>query len=220
MDLQCSSKKANNGEEEHQTSSSTEEDTSDQSQNSLTIESTPPSNIPQQFPIDVSSSSPTREGGVLQHVANGILPSQPLQNGSNAEGGITVEDDKKREHKRRSKNWTRAETLKLIKMRTELDERFRRSGKKAMLWEEIALALQKEKFSRDGQQCKDKWEKLTAAYKEVRDGTRERSEHPFFTELDALLSWKSYKKECDGCGDGGDAKRAWWTLDLTMGSVV
>ncbi|MCO5555533.1 hypothetical protein L7F22_009078 [Adiantum nelumboides] len=206
MDLQCSLQPANNGEEEHQTSSSTEEDISDQSQNSLSTESTPPPNVPQRFPIDVSSNSPIGDAG-LHHAANGILPSQPIQNGTKAEGNVALDDDKKREHKRRSKNWTRAETLKLIKMRTELDERFRRSGKKAMLWEEIALALQKDKFSRDGQQCKDKWEKLTAAYKEVRDGTREKSEHPFFNELNALLSWKSYKKECDGCCDGGDAKR-------------
>ncbi|MCO5566361.1 hypothetical protein L7F22_020038 [Adiantum nelumboides] len=133
MDLQCSLQPANNGDEEHQTSSSTEEDISDQSQNSLSTESMPPPNVPQRSPLDVSSNSPIGDGG-LHHAANGILPSQPIQNGTKVENSVALDDDKKREHKRRSKNWTRAETLKLIKMRTELDERFRRSGKKAMLW--------------------------------------------------------------------------------------
>lgn len=214
MDLQHSSKQGNIGEEDPQTSSSTEDDMSEQSRNSLTPECTPPTSIPQRSPLDVSSNSPTRDGD-LSHVPNGKLSSPPVANGTKTEGGITLEDDKKREHKRRSKNWTRAETLKLINMRTELDDRFRRSGKKAMLWEEIALALQRDKFSRDGQQCKDKWEKLTAAYKEVRDGIREKAEHPFFNELNALLSWKSYKKENDGCGEGGgsDAKRVKFELN-------
>eukprot|EP00250_Pteridium_aquilinum_P009610 c18793_g2_i2 orf=324-1658(+) len=197
----------NDVDDEPQTSST--EDMSDQSQNSLTIEGTISAHMPQLSSPHVSSSNPsaTKEDA-LPHVPNDIPASQQhLQNGTRTDSRTTLEDDKKREHKRRSKNWTRAETLKLIKTRTELDERFRKSGKKGALWDEIAHSLQRENFSRDGQQCKDKWEKLTAGYKEVRDGTREKDDYAFYNELHALLSWKPYKKESDAFGDGGDAKR-------------
>eukprot|EP01018_Ginkgo_biloba_P014664 Gb_06474 [translate_table: standard] len=122
-------------------------------------------------------------------------PGPPCaENGSHE---TETEDDKKREreHKKRSKNWTRMETLKLIRLRTELEPRFARSGRKSELWDEIAESLQRESISRDAQQCRDKWEKLTAGYKEVRDGLRDREDNPFFEELDPLLSGKAQRKE-------------------------
>lgn len=208
MNPQQSLSQGDDVDDEARTSST--EDMSDGSQDSLTIEGeVPPARMPQLSPSYASSSNPSATKDiVLPHVPIDAPASElHIQNGAKIEGAISLEDEKKREHKRRSKNWTRPETLKLIKMRTELDARFRKSGKKSALWDEIALALQKDKFSRDGQQCKDKWEKLTAGYKEVRDGAREKVDHPFYNELHVLLSWKSYKKESDGCGDGGDAKR-------------
>lgn len=107
-----------------------------------------------------------------------------------------AEEDRKRaaEHKKqRSKNWTRAETLKLIRRRAEMEPRFARSGRKSELWEEIAESLRRESVARDAQRCRDKWEKLTASYKEVRDGLRDRQDFPFFDELDPLLSLKPQK---------------------------
>ncbi|XP_068652702.1 trihelix transcription factor GT-2-like [Aristolochia californica] len=105
------------------------------------------------------------------------------------------EDDKKqeREHKRRSKNWTRMETLKLIRFRTEMEHRFLRSSRKSDLWVEISEKLRKEGIRRDLQQCRDKWEKLTAGYKEVREGGREKVDFAFFDELDPILSGKSQR---------------------------
>ncbi|KAH7280722.1 hypothetical protein KP509_36G011200 [Ceratopteris richardii] len=205
MNLQQSVRQPGTGDVELQSSSSTEDDVSVQSQDSLSVQCVQSEDIPLRFPIEVSTSSLALEPQVS---SVDISSHQPILNGTiRVEGSIVIDDEKKREHKRRSKNWTHAETLKLVQLRTELDERFRRSGKKAMLWEEISLALQKEKISRDGQQCKDKWEKLTAAYKEVRDGSRDKTKHPFFDELNALFSWKSYKKEADCCEEGGDAKQ-------------
>lgn len=107
----------------------------------------------------------------------------------------TEEDDKK--HKKRSKNWTRVETLKLIKLRSDLEPRFSRSGRKTELWDEIAEALHKEHFSRDAQQCRDKWEKLMASFKDVREGLKDSSENPYYDDLQPLLSAKSLRREKD-----------------------
>eukprot|EP00249_Psilotum_nudum_P021862 c28284_g1_i5 orf=176-1750(+) len=113
------------------------------------------------------------------------------------EGELDMEEEKRRdrEHKKRSKNWTRQETLVLIRCRTELAPRFAMMGRKSELWDEIAETLQRERFCRDAQQCRDKWEKLMAGYKEVRDGLKEKRDNPFFDELHPLLSGRIPKKE-------------------------
>ena len=116
------------------------------------------------------------------------------------EADLDSEDKKmpdNREHKKRSKNWTRAETLKLIKLRSELASRFARTGRKSELWDQIADGLQRDQFCRDAQQCRDKWEKLMAGYKEVKDGHKDREDNPFYEELHPLLSGKSIRKDKD-----------------------
>ncbi|KAH9317403.1 hypothetical protein KI387_019172, partial [Taxus chinensis] len=137
-------------------------------------------------------------------VNNNAQQARVLDNGHSGDGD--GEDEKKRDrdrefqhlHKKRSKNWTRLETLKLIKMRTDMDSRFARSGRKSELWDEIAGALQKGQFFRDAQQCRDKWEKLMASYKDVRDGFKGREDNPYYDELYPLLSGKLVRTEKDG----------------------
>eukprot|EP01018_Ginkgo_biloba_P034791 Gb_28594 [translate_table: standard] len=121
----------------------------------------------------------------------------PQENGRERE--TETEDDKKRqrEHKKRSKNWTRQETLRLIRIRSEFEPRFARSGRKSDLWDEISMALQRENICRDAQQCRDKWEKLTAGYKEVRDGVKNKQDNPFFDELQPLLSARPHRRDKD-----------------------
>lgn len=121
----------------------------------------------------------------------------PQQTNIAFNGPETEEDDKKRdrEHKKRSKNWTRVETLKLIKLRTELEPRFSRSGRKTELWDEIAESLRKEQFFRDAQQCRDKWEKLMAGFKDVREGLKDRNDNPYYEDLHPLLSGKCLRRE-------------------------
>lgn len=115
------------------------------------------------------------------------------------EGTFQEEDCKQeREHRKRSKNWTRVETLKLIQMRTAFDSKFARAGRKSELWDQIGYLLQKEGFSRDAQQCRDKWEKLSASYKEVKDGIREKEDFVFYEEFHALMLGKSRKREREG----------------------
>lgn len=130
-----------------------------------------------------------------------LTPPQAMSSFSQAkslENGEGMDDDEKKQresHKKRSKNWTRPESLLLIRLRTLLEPRFAKSGRKTELWDEIAESLQKENYTRDAQQCRDKWEKLTAGYKEVRDGVKEKEDNPFFDELHSLLSGKSMKRD-------------------------
>uniref|UniRef100_A0A0C9S654 TSA: Wollemia nobilis Ref_Wollemi_Transcript_15511_2082 transcribed RNA sequence n=1 Tax=Wollemia nobilis TaxID=56998 RepID=A0A0C9S654_9CONI len=145
----------------------------------------------------VTSNPPPAHARVL---SNGNLGGDGDVDGD----GDGEEEEKKRErdrdlqlqhlHKKRSKNWSRVETLKLIKTRAELDSRFARSGRKSELWDEIAEALQKGQFARDAQQCRDKWEKLMASFKDVRDGVKDREDNPYYDELYPLLSDKSMRK--------------------------
>lgn len=146
--------------------------------------------------------------------------------GATGEADADAEEDKKREreHKKRSKNWTRPETLKLIRLRTDLEPRFAKSGRKTELWDEIAEALQRERITRDAQQCRDKWEKLTAGYKEVRDGVKDREDNPFYDELHPLLSGKSLKRERerdkDTFGSGKEGAGRDYSKELSRELVV
>lgn len=146
---------------------------------------TPPeTHPPAEFP---SRSSPTAiDARPLQSVA-----PKPHSNGN------VVEEEKKREreHKKRSKNWTRIETTKLIRIRSDMEPRFCRAGRKSDLWDEISDLLRTEGVCRDPQQCRDKWEKLTAAYKEVREGIRDKEDFPFFSDLDPILSGRPHRRE-------------------------
>ncbi|KAJ7552750.1 hypothetical protein O6H91_06G069000 [Diphasiastrum complanatum] len=129
--------------------------------------------------------------------ASPSFETRALDNGKFEALGESEADGERteREHKKRSKNWTRQETLKLIKLRTEMEPRFAKSGRKTELWDEIAENMRKERIFRDAQQCRDKWEKLSARYKEVRDGLKDREDNPFFDELHPLLADKSVKRE-------------------------
>jgi hypothetical protein len=166
---------------------------------------------PRDRSIETSSVAPSSAAAVHSMSMSTLLALSSAQqpelklvgeNNNNRTSGAAVaadeEEQKKqreREHKKRSKNWTRPETLHLIRLRTQLEPRFAKSGRKTELWDEIAEALQRENITRDAQQCRDKWEKLTAGYKEVRDGIKDREDNPFYDELHPLLSGKSMKRE-------------------------
>lgn len=141
--------------------------------------------------------------------------------GTRMEGEGLMEDERKREreHKKRSKNWTRAETLKLIKVRSDIDAKFGRIGRKSELWDEIGEALQKDNFARDAQQCKDKWEKLSAGYKEVRDGIRAKEDFPYHDELHLLFSGRSKRSDRERADECITVKETGQTEDLELDLV-
>lgn len=148
------------------------------------------SQIPAESPIKASSPS--------QFPMESPIEARPLQSVKPLENGNGCEEKKvEREHKKRSKNWTRVETTTLIRIRSEMDPRFCRSGRKSDLWDEISELLKAEGMRRDPQQCRDKWEKLTAGYKEVRDGVRDKGDYPFYDDLDPILSTKFHRPAAD-----------------------
>ncbi|XP_024529735.1 trihelix transcription factor GTL1-like [Selaginella moellendorffii] len=114
--------------------------------------------------------------GQFQQLNNGLSNSQPKPEGF-AGGGA----------KKRSKNWKRAEVLQLIKLRGDMEAQFSSGTRRAAVWEELSEVLMAQGIPRDGKQCREKWDKLTAAYKDVSDGVKEPADMPYFTELSAAL---------------------------------
>ncbi|MCO5592447.1 hypothetical protein L7F22_046449 [Adiantum nelumboides] len=134
----------------------------------------------------------------MPHMTSRDQQFSHIETHTDVEGNLHEEERKReREHRKRSKNWTRPETLRLIQARATFDTTFGRAGKKSDLWDKIADLLQKGGFSRDAQQCKDKWEKLSASYKEVREGIRERDDFVFYEEMHVLMLGRSKKRERD-----------------------
>ena len=169
------------------------EDLSDTSQNTLDgiVTNIAPLSMQHLTPLMI----PNMHSDISSIMAQNLSPCTGLQHSQDrvapfVRSEIEGEHRKKDRHKKRSKNWTTLETLKLIKARSELDEKFQRSSRKGVLWDEIAQALRKADVGRDGQQCKDKWEKLMAGYKEVRDGNRDKDDLPFYEDIHYLLSGK------------------------------
>lgn len=149
------------------------------------------------IPPNLSMSMPQSLG--IKDLTSDVPQFSNIEINADCEGTFQEEDRKQeREHRKRSKNWTRSETLKLIQARTIFDSKFGRAGKKSELWDQIGDVLQKEGFSRDAQQCKDKWEKLSASYKEVKDGIREKDDFVFYDDIHALMSGKSKKRDREG----------------------
>ena len=77
--------------------------------------------------------------------------------------------------------------LQLIKLRGEMDARFAQMTRRVALWDELAELLLVQGIKRDGKQCREKWDKLVAEYKDVNDGKRDQRESPYYTELTAIL---------------------------------
>ncbi|GLJ06881.1 hypothetical protein SUGI_0051180 [Cryptomeria japonica] len=102
------------------------------------------------------------------------------------EDGGGEENKERQHHKKRSKDWTMAQTLKLIRLRTEFEPRFSERGKKLEIWNESAEAL-----STDARHCRDKWENLVASYKGVKDS------NPFFQHMHPFMARKRKDRDCE-----------------------
>jgi hypothetical protein len=89
--------------------------------------------------------------------------------------------------KKRSKNWKKTEVMHLIRCRREMESKFAQSTRRAGLWDELGMKLSALGIKRDGKQCREKWDKLMAGYKDVIDGRREKEESPYFDELSIYL---------------------------------
>ena len=77
--------------------------------------------------------------------------------------------------------------MHLIRYRKEMESKFAQSTRRAGLWDELGLKLATLGIKRDGKQCREKWDKLMAGYKDVIDGRRDREESPYFVELSIYM---------------------------------
>ena len=68
-----------------------------------------------------------------------------------------------------------------------MESRFLQSTRRAGLWEEMGEKLASMGIQRDGKQCREKWDKLMAEYKDVIDGRKDREESPYFKELSTFM---------------------------------
>ncbi|KAK6932863.1 Myb/SANT-like DNA-binding domain 4 [Dillenia turbinata] len=89
-----------------------------------------------------------------------------------------------------SKRWPRSEVQALITLRSALDHKFRASGPKNTIWEEISIGMSSMGYSRSAKKCKEKWENINKYFKRSLESGKKRPENsktcPYFHELDTL----------------------------------
>lgn len=85
--------------------------------------------------------------------------------------------------------WPRQETLTLLKIRSEMDSKFREATHKGPLWDEVSRALAEHGYQRSSKKCREKFENLYKYYKKTKEGKAGRQDgkhYRFFSQLEAL----------------------------------
>ncbi|KAI3984874.1 hypothetical protein MKX01_004642 [Papaver californicum] len=86
--------------------------------------------------------------------------------------------------------WPRQETLKLLEIRSSLDNKFKEANQKGPLWDEVARIMAEEHgYQRSGKKCREKFENLYKYYKKTKEGKSGRQDgknYRFFRQLEAL----------------------------------
>eukprot|EP01018_Ginkgo_biloba_P017960 Gb_02053 [translate_table: standard] len=90
--------------------------------------------------------------------------------------------------------WPRQETLTLLKIRSEMDPKFREATHKGPLWDEVSRALAELGYHRSAKKCREKFENLYKYYKKTKEGKAGRQDgkhYRFFSQLEALYGGTS-----------------------------
>ncbi|OIV96053.1 hypothetical protein TanjilG_27157 [Lupinus angustifolius] len=86
--------------------------------------------------------------------------------------------------------WPDVAVQALITVRTSLEPKFRLTGSKGSIWEEISEAMHKRGYSHSAKKCKEKWENINKYYKRTVGSGKKRRQNsktcPYFDELDIL----------------------------------
>ncbi|XP_023520409.1 trihelix transcription factor GT-2 isoform X1 [Cucurbita pepo subsp. pepo] len=119
-----------------------------------------------------------------------IQISQPVENHCTEDDGGESSIQKELKSDPSSRRWPRAEVQSLISLRTSLEHKFRATGSKGSIWEEISVEMQKVGYNRSAKKCKEKWENMNKYFKRT-IGTGKASiangkTCPYFQELDTL----------------------------------
>lgn len=91
--------------------------------------------------------------------------------------------------KKRGK-WKQHETLKLIEMRGNMENRFK-TEKEKVIWEEISASLFEHGIDRGPDQCKSLWASLVTKYESLLQGEKSKKAWPFLAEMEKILSGQS-----------------------------
>lgn len=91
--------------------------------------------------------------------------------------------------KKRGK-WKQHETLKLIEMRGNMENRFK-TEKEKVIWEEISASLFEHGIDRGPDQCKSLWASLVTKYESLLRGEKSKKAWPFLAEMEKILSGQS-----------------------------
>lgn len=119
-----------------------------------------------------------------------IQISQPVENQCTEDDGGESSIQKELKSDPSSRRWPQAEVQSLISLRTSLEHKFRATGSKGSIWEEISVEMQKMGYNRSAKKCKEKWENMNKYFKRT-IGTGKASiangkTCPYFQELDVL----------------------------------
>ncbi|GAB4861122.1 Trihelix transcription factor df1 [Ancistrocladus abbreviatus] len=123
-----------------------------------------------------------------------------------------------------SSRWPRAEVQALIKLRTNLDQKYQESGPKGPLWEEISASMRKLGYNRSSKRCKEKWENINKYFKKVKESNKMRKEDsktcPYFHQLDQLYREKNNNTKMDSSINPNNARPAVVEAAADVGSMA
>ncbi|KAH9289038.1 hypothetical protein KI387_033155 [Taxus chinensis] len=88
------------------------------------------------------------------------------------------------------KRWPKSEVCALIQLRSDMERRFKESGPKVTLWEEVSTAMAGMGFNRSAKRCKEKWENINKYFRKTKGSFKKRPLNtktcPYFHQLDTL----------------------------------
>ncbi|ERN16020.1 trihelix transcription factor GT-2 isoform X1 [Amborella trichopoda] len=144
--------------------------------------------IPTSFPASVPAANP----GTQETQANEIE--------YNHDGGVLAREREVVCFEVASSRWPKAEVHALIKLRSGLEFRYRETGPKGPLWEEVSAGMARLGYSRSAKRCKEKWENINKYFKKVKESDKKRPQDaktcPYFNQLEELYK-KRFKHSID-----------------------
>lgn len=106
------------------------------------------------------------------------------------------------------KRWPKPEVQALIRLRSDMDVRFRETGFKGPLWEEISSGMSNLGFQRSAKRCKEKWENINKYFRKTKDNIKKRPQNaktcPYFHQLNLLYSDNPKSNKTDQCHSSDD----------------
>lgn len=116
---------------------------------------------------------------------------QPVVYRSMEESGAETNSQKDVKCDSNTKRWPEDEVQALITLRTSLEHKFRITGSKGSIWEEISVGMCNMGYNRTAKKCKEKWENINKYFRRSMMGSgKNRSANsktrPYFHDLDLL----------------------------------